>query len=677
MDREEARERIEKLKKLINYYRYLYHVENREEISPEALDSLKHELYLLEQKFPEFVTPDSPTQRVEGKPLAGFKKVVHQFPMLSMEDVFSFQELKEWEEYLKKFLPEKEFEYVAELKVDGFAVTLIYENGIFKLGATRGTGKVGEDVTVNLKTIETIPLRLEIYKEIKEKEIEKKLKALIQKGRIEIRGEVYIDKKDFEKLNEELAKKGEKTFSNPRNLASGSIRQLDPKLAASRPLKFIAYDIVTDLGQKKHSQEHEILESLGFKVPQWVVGNLEKVYQFWKEMSEKREKIPFLIDGIVVLVNDNQLFEKLGVVGKSPRGIRAFKFSPKEATTILEDVVFQVGRTGAVTPVAILKPVEVGGVTISRATLHNFDEIKRLGVKIGDTVVVGRSGDVIPQILKTLPELRTGKEKNIVFPQNCPVCSTKLVKKEGEVIFRCPNVNCPAKQKEYFLHFVSKNAFDIVGLSEKTIERLVDFGLIQDPADLFLLKEGDLIPLERFGEKSAKNLISSIQSRKEIPLANFIYALGIRHCGIETAHLLANHFQSLERLMKASLSELQSIKDIGPVVAHSIYSFFREKRNLDFIEKLKKVGVKIISPQKPKEQPLKGKIFVFTGTLESFTREEAKNKVRELGGEVSDSVSKRTTFLVVGSQAGSKLEKAKKLGVKIIDEKEFLKMIGK
>ena len=698
MNKQQAKQRIEKLKKVINYHRYLYHVLNRQEISDAALDSLKHELYKLEQQFPELITPDSPTQRVAGKPLEGFIKVEHKTPMLSIEDIFSEEELRDWEDYLKKLEGLEgsgegqgrvrrgsgpQLEYFAELKIDGFGISLVYENGIFKIGSTRGTGKIGEDVTQNLKTIESIPLKLEIHPSglkpvVNNVDVRRQhnIKKLIEKGKVEIRGEVYMKIKDFERLNKELEKKGERTFANPRNLAAGSIRQLDPKLAASRPLKFLAYDIITDVGQKKHSEEHEILPILGFKTNESkICQNLDEVVEFWREVTKKRGKYPFEIDGVVAMVNDNSLFEKLGVVGKSPRGVRAFKFSPKQAETILENVRFQVGRTGAVTPVAVLKPVEVGGVKISRATLHNEDEIKRLGVKIADTVIVGRAGDVIPDVIQVLPELRTGKEKEIKFPQNCPICGERLVKPEGEVIWRCPNPKCPARKREYFYHFVSRKAFDILGLGPKIIDRLLDEGLISDPADLFLLKEDDISHLERFAEKSAKNLILAIQSKKKITLAKFIYALGIRNVGEETSQDLAEKFCSFEKLKNASSPELQKIMDIGPVVAKSIYEFFPEKRNLKFIEKLKKVGVQILEEKKPKQQPLKGKIFVLTGSLETMTREEAKEKIRILGGEISESVSKKTDFVIIGQEPGSKLEKAKKLRVKIINEKEFLQML--
>jgi len=698
MTKEEAKKRIEKLKKVINHHRYLYHVLNKQEISDAALDSLKHELFKLEEMYPEFITPDSPTQRVAGKPLEGFKKVSHPLPMLSMEDVFSEKELRDWEDYLNRLAPHhfsqksgEGVEYFAELKIDGFAITLIYENGIFLAGATRGDGKIGEDVTQNLKTIESIPLSLEIRRKLPEnEEIAKNLQKLIEKGKIEIRGEVYMEKKAFEKFNEEQRKRSLAPFANPRNLAAGSIRQLNPKLAASRPLKFLAYDIVTDFGQEKHSQEHRILTALGFKTdPGRECQSLQETVEFWREVAKKRETLPFLIDGIVINIDDNSLFKKLGVVGKSPRGSRAFKFAPQQATTVIEDIKLQVGRTGAVTPVAHLKPVQVGGVTITRATLHNEDEIKRLGVKIGDTVIVGRAGDVIPDIVKVLSDLRTGKEREFHFPKNCPVCEAKLKRKDREVVWRCPNPNCGARKRESLYHFTSKKAFDIEGLGPKIIDQLIDENLISSAPDLFELKEGDLIPLERFAEKKTQNIIEAIKKSKKISLARFIFSLGIRHVGEETAIALANYLSSvsedgdemkfhrlgsIEKLKKTTKEELEKIPDIGPEVSESIYDFFQEKRNQKLIDDLIRAGVKILTPERVGKK-LTGRTFVLTGTLETITREEAKEKIRLLGGEISETVSKKTNYIIVGKKPGSKYERAKELGVKTINEKEFLHLI--
>jgi DNA ligase (NAD+) len=669
MNKNQVRQRIEKLKELIKYHRHLYHTLDQQEISDSAIDSLKHELYKLEEQYPEFITSDSPTQRVGGQPLKEFKKAEHKIPMLSIEDIFSEKELQDWENYLKRLTKiERIDEYFVEPKIDGLAVSLIYKNGIFIRGATRGDGRVGEDVTQNLKTIESIPLNLKI----------KNLKLKIPDF-VEVRGEVYIEKKDFEKFNQEQFKKGLIAYSNPRNLAAGSVRQLDPKLTASRPLKFLAYSIITNIGQEKHSQEHQILPRIGFRTEKGkVCKNLSEVINFWKEMIEKRATLPFQIDGLVLTVNDNQFFQKLGVAGKSPRGIRAFKFPSKEATTKILDIKVQVGRTGAVTPIAILEPIEIDGVIISRATLHNQDEITRKDIRIGDTVLVARAGDVIPAVTRVLFELRNGKEKLFEMPRNCPVCQKKLIRIEKEKVLRCQNPKCFARQERYFDYFVSRPAFNIDGLGPKIIDKLIDAALILDPADLFNLKQGDLLFLERFGEKSSQKLIEAIQSKKKISFSKFIYALGIRNVGIETARDLSFYFGNLENLKNTSFEELKKIKDIGPKTAESIFNWFREKNNLEFLEKLKKVGIEIIinEKRKTKNEKLKGKIFVLTGILKAMNREEAKEKIKLLGGEISESISKKTDYLIVGKKPGSKLEKAKKLDIKIINEQEFLKIIS-
>jgi len=675
MTKQEAKKRIEKLKKVINHHRHLYHVLDKQEISDAVLDSLKHELHRLEQQFSDLITPDSPTQRVGGQSLKEFKKVEHKIPMLSIEDVFSEKELQDWENYLKRLLhvrlvgdeskdssssslllrKSSLIEYFVEYKIDGFAVTLIYQNGIFTTGATRGNGKIGEDVTQNLKTIESIPLKLEVGKSVLDKTIE-------------IRGEVFMKKDDFEKFRS--------TYANPRNLAAGSIRQLNPKLAASRPLKFLAYDIVYDMGQKKHSEEHEILPKLGFKTePGKICKNVSDIVDFWREIAKKREILPYQIDGVVISINDNALFRRLGVVGKSPRGIRAFKFSPKQATTKVLDIKVQVGRTGAITPIAYLKPVEVAGVTISRATLHNEDEIKRLKVEIGDTVIVERAGDVIPAVAKVLPELRTSKEKEFHFPKTCPVCEAKLIKPKSEAIWRCPNHNCPARKRKKLYFFASKKAFDIEGLGPKIINQLLDEKLISNIPDIFDLTEGDLAPLERFAEKKAKNIVEAIQESKKIPLSRFIYALGIRHVGEETAIDLADYFGDINKLKKASEEELEKIPDVGEKVSKSISSWFHSNQHRKLIKGLLDAGVEIIPPKRTGKK-LKGKTFVLTGSLGSTTRSEAERKIRMLGGRPSGSVSKNTDYLVAGLNPGSKLEEAKKLGVKVISEREFLKLIS-
>ena len=706
MAKDEAKKRIEKLKKLINRHRYLYHVLDRQEISEAALDSLKKELFDLEQKFPELITPDSPTQRIGGKPLGKFRKVRHSQSMLSFNDAFSEVDMEDWIKRNSKILTKEEvsrIDYFCEPKLDGLAIELIYEARILKVGATRGDGQIGEDVTQNLKTIESVPLKLREIEEIEislKKENLKEIAENIRKNGLKevvVRAEAIITKKDFVAVNKEQKKQGLPSYANPRNLAAGSIRQLDPKVTSQRRLEVSTYGLISDFGQKTHLQEHKILQALGFKTNNKhtkCCKNLQEVFEFYRYWLKNREKLPYEIDGIVVNINQNSIFKKLGVVGKAPRGAIAFKFPLKEATTVVEAISVQVGRTGVLTPVAHLKPVKVGGVIISRATLHNEDEIKRLGLKIGDTVIVGRAGDVIPDIIKVLTELRTGKEREFKMPAMCPACQTKVTKQKGEALWRCPNPKCSALQKRFFYHFISRGAFDIVGLGPKVVDKLIDAGLVSDPADLFKLEIGDILPLESlprrprsfrkkggalrgFAEKSAENLVKSIQPRKKISLAKFIYALGIRNVGEETARDLAEYFGTIEKLQKASLENLQKITDIGPVVAKSIQDWFSQKINLEFLKKLKKAGVEIIIDKGKKYQPLKGKTFVLTGALEKMARDEVKEKIRLLGGEVSESVSENTDYLVVGKKPGSKLDAAKKLDIKIISEKEFLTIFQK
>lgn len=686
MDKAEAQKRIEKLRELINHYRYLYHVLDKEEISPAALDSLKKELFDLEQQFPELITPDSPTQRVGGKPLDSFEKYEHKKMMISFDDAFSREDMENWEKRNFKLLTEEErkkIEYYCEPKLDGLAIELVYEKGILKVGATRGDGKTGENVTQNIKTIDSVPLKLrkqeEVLKDLRKRNLER-IALFVEKNGLEeviVRGEAVITKKEFEKVNEERKRQGLPLYANPRNLAAGSIRQLDPQITASRKLDADVYDLISDLKQKTHSEEHIVLEILGFKTNNkynQLCLHLDEVFVFYEEWKKKRNSLPYEIDGIVVSINDNEIFKKLGVAGKSPRGAIALKFPLIEATTIVEDIKVQVGRTGAITPVAILKPVEVNGATISRATLHNEKEIERLGLKIGDTVVVGRAGDVIPEIVKVFPELRTEKERKFKMPLYCPSCGTKLIKPEKEVIWRCPNSNCFSRKNRYFNHFVSREAFDINGLGPKVIERLIDEGLVSDPADLFDLKEGDLASLERFGEKSEEKIVEAIQKKKKIPYPKFIYALGIRNVGQKTALDLSRRFPSIEDLAKASLSELEEVRDIGPVVAQSIFDWFHNKDNLAFLKKLKEKGI-WYEKNKEKTGKLKGLKFVITGTLKSLSREEAREKIEREGGEVFSSVSQKIDYLILGENPGSKYNKAKQLGVKILKEEEFLRIL--
>jgi DNA ligase (NAD+) len=677
----QAKKRIEKLKKVINHHRYLYHVLDKPEISDAVFDTLKNELEELEFKFPDLITSDSPTQRVGGKALAKFEKVSHKVPMLSLTDAFSEEELKEWKERIQKLILGEKLDFFAELKLDGLAISLEYKNGMFIRGATRGDGKAGEDITRNLKTIPSIPLRLRTPEEKELKSLGfsgsniKKIIKAIEEEIIEIRGEAIMTKKVFEELNKILKKERKSLLANPRNAAAGSIRQLNPKITASRKLDFYVYGLVTDFGQERHQQEHGLAKFLGFKtiVQNRFCRDFEEVIKFHHSFVKQRNKMPYEFDGIVVVVDKTELQRKLGVVGKAPRWMIAYKFSPKEATTIVEDIKVQVGRTGALTPVAILKPVEIGGVIVSRATLHNEDEIKRLGLKIGDTVIVGRAGDVIPDVQKVLPELRAGKEKEFHMPKTCPICGRKVVHEDSGVLLKCINKKCPSRQRRQMYYFASKSAFDIEGFGPQSINLLLDEGLIQDPADIFELKEGDLVPLERFGEKSAQNLIKSIQSRKTISLPRFLIGLGILHIGERTSQDLSEHFGSLDNLERASFENLEKIDNIGPKVAKSVYGWFRDKNNKKFLNKLLK-QVKI-GKYRPQAGKLKGKLLVITGSLSSMPREEAKMKIQELGGKTSESISREVDYLVVGSEPGSKLEKAKKLGVKILDEKGFLKMI--
>lgn len=684
MTKQEVKNRIEKLKKEIDRHRYLYHVLDKPEISDAALDSLKHELFNLELQYPEFISPDSPTQRVGGEPLDEFEKVAHSSPMLSLEDIFSFEELSDWEARIKKLSPTDKFDYYAELKMDGLAVCLIYKNGIFIEGSTRGNGLIGENVTQNLKTIEAIPLRLRVPTEgelvaigLSVPQAQKAIKA-IKGGKIEVRGEAIITKEVFEELNKELAEKKLPLLANPRNAAAGSIRQLDSKITAFRHLDCYIYSLLTDLGQIYHKQEHQISKLLGFKVlsQNKYCKDLREVEKFHAHWLRYRDQLPFEVDGIVTVVNNLALEKKLGTRGKAPRWMIAYKFPGQEATTIVTDIIVQIGRTGILTPIAVLRPVQIGGVIVSRATLHNEDEIERLGIKIGDTVIVARAGDVIPDIVRVLPNLRTDKEKDFKMPQKCPFCGAVIEKIEGKVAYRCPNKNCFAQNKRRLAHFVSRQAMDIDGLGPKIIEQLIKAGLVSDPSDFYKLKEGDLLSLERFAEKSALNLIESINKSKKVTLNRFIYALGIRQVGEETARDLAENFGSLDKLKQVNFEELSVIRDVGPVVAKSIYEWFRDKHNSRLLDELEKTGVKLEKVKIKEKGKFNGLTFVLTGELESMTRDEAKEKIRALGGDISESISKKTDYVIVGKEPGSKYDKALKLKAKTLNEGEFLKLLS-
>ncbi|MDD2646570.1 MAG: NAD-dependent DNA ligase LigA [Patescibacteria group bacterium] len=684
MNKSEAKKRIEQLKEELWRHDYLYYVKDAPSISDAAYDSLKRELLNLEKNYPEFITLDSPTQRVGGRPLEKFEKFIHRIPMLSLQDIKDDKEFDDWEVRIKKLINRQtKFDYFAELKMDGLAVAIIYKDGTFFKGATRGDGVIGEDITQNLKTIKSIPLKLNIAN------LEKRLGRKIKEATIEVRGEVFMDKKVFLKLNEEQKKRNEQAFANPRNAAAGSLRQLDPKITASRQLDFYGYQIMTELGQITHQEVHQFLVVLGFRdnTHNQFCENLDCFKNFKKKIEHLRNKLPYEIDGVVATVNDNKLFQELGSVGKNPRGAVAYKFPGLEATTKIKDIIVQVGRTGRLTPVAILEPIVLGGVTISRATLHNQDEIERLGVKIGDTVVVQRAGDVIPAILSVLKNLRTGHEKTFKMPIKCPVCGSKVIHRQGEVDYYCSNENCYQTLRRQIYHFVSKGAFDIEHLGPKIIDQLLGAGLIHDQADIFALSKDQLMEVERFADKSADNLIKSIEQVKEVTLARLLYSLGIRHIGEETAILLFNKISESDKIIKninqvinffssKSVDDWERISTIGPVSARSLVEWFSKKENINLLNKLERFGV-VIKPEKPStvRQKLAGLKFVLTGTLSSMTRDEAKAKIRGLGGSTSESVGKKTDFVLAGTDSGSKYDQARRLNVKVISEQEFLRMI--
>ncbi len=664
--REEAKKRLAELRKELHRHSYLYYVLNKPEISDYEYDRMFQELLALERKFPDLVTPDSPSQRVGAEPAKEFKTVYHKIPMLSLGNAFDEEDLIAFDKRVKKEAGVDSVEYVTELKMDGLAVSVRYENGILVLGATRGDGIRGEDVTANVKTIRNVPLRL-YGDDIPEV--------------IEVRGEVIMFKKDFEELNKERERKGEPLFANPRNAAAGSLRQLDPKITAQRKLHMIAYGIGEVIGRtfEKHFEILKYLEKIGFSIsPEAAVcPDIQEAIRRCKYYTAHRNDYPFAADGVVIKVNDLKLQKKLGATSHEPRWAIAFKFPPEEAETVVRDIIVQVGRTGKLTPVAIFDPVELEGSIVSRATLHNEDQIKRLDIRIGDHIIVRKAGSVIPEVVRVLKEKRTGNEKPFKMPDKCPVCGGPVVRLPGEAATRCINASCPAQVKERIVHFVSREAMDIDSLGEKIIDQLVDKGLIKDYADLYYLTKEDLLKLERMGPVLAEKIIRNIQNSKNRPLENLIYALGIFQVGKHTAELLAKKFKSLDALMNASEEEIASIEGIGPVTAKSIKNFFASEHNRKVIEKLKKAGVNMESREEENEEnlPLKGYKIVFTGALKSMTRSKAKELVRRLGAETPDSVSKKTTLVVVGEDPGSKYEKALKLGIKTITEEEFLDMI--
>lgn len=668
MDQKETKRVIEELRAAIRHHDHLYYVLNKPEISDREYDALYRRLKDLEGSNPQFITADSPTQRVAGEPLKEFPVVKHMAPMFSMDNTYSADEIRQFDERVKKNLKNEKVEYVVELKFDGVSISLLYEDGLWKRGATRGDGTKGDDVSLNLKTIRSIPLAF--------RKGTKSIPSLI-----EVRGEVYMTKSGFEKINRAKEKEGEEPFANPRNAAAGSLKLLDPKIVAERHLDIYLYGIgeCKELKLDTHMDILQYLKDAGFRVnPHFkLCRTIEDAIDYCNSWEGKRDKLEFDIDGMVIKVNSLSQQGKLGYTSKSPRWAIAYKFPAEKALTEVRDIIIQVGRTGAITPVAILKPVHLSGTTVSRATLHNFDEIGRLDVRIGDNVYVEKSGEIIPKVLSVAKDKRTGKEKEFKTPEKCPACSSRLVRDPEEVALRCENVACPAQIKERILHFASRTAMDIEGMGEAVVNQLVDKKLIKDYGDIYHLKLEDIKGLERMADKSAGNLMEAIEKSQKNDLNRLIYALGIRHVGERAAWVLAEKFVSIDDIARATVEDLMSEKEVGPVMAGSVYNFFRNRENLDVLKKLKSAG--LILSQKAhgrREGPLSGKSVVITGTLKDFSRSSAEEAVRKAGGNPASSVSKNTSFLLAGEEAGSKLAKAKELGVKIIDEAEFKKLIG-
>ena len=661
----DIKKRVEELREKIRKHNYKYHVLDKPEISDYEYDQMLKELEDLEKEYPELKTDDSPTQRVGGEPRDEFKKVEHSTQVLSLANAFDAQSLKDFDDRVKRNIDTDDYQYIVEHKIDGLSAILRYENGTFVLGATRGNGRVGEDVTHNLKTINSIPLKLRNHS-----------------INLELRGEVFIKKDDFIKLNDKREENEQDLFANPRNAAAGSVRQLDPKVAAARPLSFIAYDLVNfDDSSKKINNHHEALEflkELGFNI-NWYqqCDNIEEVIDICEKWVEKREDIDFEIDGLVIKIDQLALREDLGSTSKSPRWAIAYKFPAQQKTTKVKDIDVTVGRTGALTPNAVLEPVFLDGSTVSRATLHNEDEVKRKDVRINDTVLVQKAGDVIPEVVKVIKEKRTGNEIEFEMPEHCPVCGEKVYREEGEAVTRCTNISCPAQRRESILHFVSRDAMDIEGVGPSLVDQLLENELIEDFADLYYLKKEELMDLERMAEKSSNNVIEAIEESKERELNRLIYALGIRHVGSNSARILVRHYNSIKELKNTTQDNLVEINEIGPVMAESIINFFKSEHNLKVLDKLKNAGVKMEKEQKKTQlnQHLGNRSFVFTGALDSYTRKEASDLVRKYGGSVKSSVSSKTSYLVVGDNPGSKYDEAQELGVEILNEKEFKELV--
>ena len=659
----------EDLRGKIRHHEYLYYVADDPEISDAAFDRLMVRLKELEAAYPELVTPDSPTIRVGGTPREGFTTVRHARPMLSLDNAFSYDALRDWDRRVREGTGREDIEYIAEHKFDGLSISLQYEDGILVRGVTRGDGTTGEDVTPNVKTIRSIPLRVDAAS----------LKKVKLPANLEVRGEVMMTRKSFDALNRKQEQVGGKLFINPRNAAAGAVRVLDPSITAQRRLDFFAYYLFVDgkVPFSKHSDSLRALNQMQFRASNdWkLCDGIEKVTAYCEAWDSKREKLPYDIDGVVIKVNSTALQNELGFTSKAPRWAIAYKYPARQETTVVNDIIVQVGRTGTLTPVAVLEPVQVGGVTISRSTLHNMDEIERLGLQIGDAVLIERAGEVIPHVLKVVKE---GKpRKAFHMPKECPECGSTIHKVEGEVAYRCVNAACPAKRKESLLHYAARHAMNIDGLGDKIVDQLVDKGLVKDVADLYSLKLDEVANLERMAEKSAQNLLDEIEASKKNPLSRLIYALGIQFVGERTGQLLAEQFSSLEDLAAASAEDLETVPEVGPKVSESIVEFFSEPANRTILKKLQKAGVRPTAEKREiKSKKLAGNSFVFTGGLANRSREEAGELVLEHGGKVSGSVSKKTDYVVVGTDPGSKYDKAKELGVTILSESEFEKLLG-
>ncbi len=665
--KKDIEKKIQKLRGLINHHDQRYYVENKPEISDQEYDRLMKEIRKLEDAHPEFVTPDSPTQRVSGEVLEGFETVEHRVPMLSMDNTYSSKEITEFDKRVKKNLDSDKLDYIVELKIDGVSVSLLYENGRFVRGATRGDGFKGDNITVNLKTIRSLPLRLLTRESAKIPKL------------FEARGEIYMPHEAFEKINKQKEKDGEELFANPRNACSGSLKLLDSSMVSNRHLNMWIYGIGY-ISEPLFKTQHEALRFLreaGFRTNPHIrkCRSIGEVIKYCKEWEDKKDSLNYDIDGMVIKVDSFSFQKNLGETTKSPRWMIAYKFPAEKKETVLKDIVVQVGRTGTLTPVAMLRPVELSGSVVSRATLHNQDEIMRKDIRIGDHVIIEKAGEIIPQVVEALKNKRTGKEKKFSMPEMCPVCRSPVKGIEGEVALRCENLSCPDQLKERIKHFASRDAMDIEGMGEAMATQLVDKKIVKDYGDIYYLKHDEVAELERMADKSASNLIEAIAKSKANSLNRLVFGLGIRHVGVRAAWILSARFKSLDKIADQGIEGLEAINEIGPIVARSIYSFFRMKENKRVIEKLTKAGVNtVLSVTDQVSSDIEGKIFVITGSLESFSRQGAEELIRRLGGNASSSVSKKTDYLVLGREAGSKLAKAKKFGVKIIDEKEFKKM---